>query len=379
MMGSEADVNIFGLSFEEFCRIPLRYLEVFGLDYIFDGKLWKEKRKFFGYFYFMFIVFGVSGSAMAYSVYLITRNEIDNTNVGINLMLLIVAGWKLLIILFNQSKLRKILRKLKKILPVTKIDQNRFKIQNIHSQQSKLIKIYGNLSFSLLGLIFIIFAFNFIQNGPEKIPLLIWLPIDYSTNSKYFLACLWILILDANFVMSRFIVDWIFYIISSLMCIECEILAMNIKEIMNQDGIEFNDLKSLIIQHQNLNQLVEQIAEFFSSILLFYFIEALQLLSLVGFYVAVSVTIQDSIIFSICLIVLLGQTFMPFHFCQKIADANDRIIDAFYEGKWEEITDKKASKLIIFVLLSSHKSRKFTAKNFVVISHESFRMVSNFG
>ena len=73
----------------------------------------------------------------------------------------------------------------------------------------------------------------------------------------------------------------------------------------------------------------------------------------------------------------LGQTVMPFHFCQKIIDANDKIIYAFYEGNWCTIKDRKAKKLIYFILVSSLKSKKFTAMSFVKISHETFRVVSS--
>lgn len=375
-MGSEADENNIGLSFEECCRIPLGYLRIFGLDYIFDGTLKKEKLKFCRYFCFMLFVFGVSMSLMVYSMYLSVRKEAENTNIGVNFMLSIFVVWKLLIVVLNQNKFREILGKMKKNFPATKNDQNRFQFQNIYNRQVKFIKIYGHFSFCIVGQLILFLIVSFIRNGPQKIPLLVWLPFDYTTNLKYFLSCSWMLLFDTHFLMCRIVVDWIFYTTLSLLHMECEILVMKISDVMSQTEIQFNDIKSLVVEHQQLNQIIKEITDFFSSILMFFFIEALQLLALTGFYVAASENIQELFIFSMVLNVTLVQTFMPFHFCQKVVDANDRIIDAFYDGKWELIRDKKAIKLIYFVLVASQKSKKITAMSFVKLSHETFRTVS---
>jgi hypothetical protein len=134
-----------------------------------------------------------------------------------------------------------------------------------------------------------------------------------------------------------------------------------------------DDLKPLIIRHNQLFDSFKILQKTFSVIFLLNFVTAAVIICVVAFMVTIKA--EDRFFYIPILIRDLYKTFFLCFFGQMLKDASISVSKGVERIKWEDIADRDIKESILFILMRSQKSAALQITNDIQITAESFTKI----
>lgn len=84
---------------------------------------------------------------------------------------------------------------------------------------------------------------------------------------------------------------------------------------------------------------------------------------------------SDYIFYASYLGTIVGQIWLLCYYGQKLIDSSADLAEGIYESDWMDLDNNLLRKQIILIMLRVQRLQRLTAKNFAVISFETFATV----
>ncbi|XP_045484839.1 putative odorant receptor 92a isoform X2 [Pieris rapae] len=149
-----------------------------------------------------------------------------------------------------------------------------------------------------------------------------------------------------------------------------EILSIDFERLTDSK----EDLRELVLRHQELIELVNEVQKIYSTSMLFNIIISSFTICFCGFNITVIKDVGTSFAFLNFLLMSLYQIFMLCFFGDIISVSSTRIGDAIYKSKWYEA--KPAFKRSLFIIIMrSQKPCTLTAAKFATMNLRAFTTI----
>ena len=368
------------IKLEDFFVVQLKFFKLVGLD-IFPKKpaskgeivLQKLMR-----IYFYICIVGFILLSIQYGIHIL--NNITNMHVVIltipNFIIFPYNCSKSILFFVNRKKIINLLENLRISFPTSKVDQQNSGLDSELKWFQVFCKTFIFLSFFAVSLVITTTLFYFFYFKVRKIDSEIWFPFDHFANDFNFLCAVnWIIWAAYNSIFILCAVDTFLCAMFLILSIEFRIIGQSLKNAINAN--ELDNLRKILVRHQELIKIDEEIKKIFSPIFFYFFL--LGSIAISSSIFLISTTSDTTSLFS-ALFHALGTFCNVFVYCsfgEKLITESEGIAVSIYDSNWYEIDDIRAKKAIQLVLFRSQKACTLSGYGLVTLSIDTFAIVSS--
>lgn len=209
----------------------------------------------------------------------------------------VLAIVRMVSINLRRNEFGNLMNTLNKLFPKTNEDQEASETRKCYDRFNVMRRIISGFIMSG-GLIFLVGPFTkFISTGNwiNRLPFPIWFPFDPYNPSIYNFVLLWqlhdIICINASLVGP----DMMLYAFCTLISMEFDNLCKRIRELENASSNDVSQkINEMIVRHQLLIRLSENLEKIFSVVIFFNFFEASLLICMYGYQITSPPTLQIS-------------------------------------------------------------------------------------
>ncbi|KAL7036895.1 hypothetical protein ACKWTF_008984 [Chironomus riparius] len=366
------------IKLEDFFEVQLKLFKLVGLDMF--PKIPITKREIVVQklmkIYFYICILGFMILSFQFGIHIL-KNITKFQTVVLTLPYLIIFPYncaKSILFFTKRKKILQILEKLKISFPTTKADQLSCDLDSPFKWFHIFSKVFVFISFFAVSMILINALFFFFFFKVRKLETEVWFPFDHLATDLNFLCALsWAIWTAYNSIYILCAVDTFLCCTFLILSIEFRIIGQGLKNAINAK--ELDKLRAIVVRHQELIVIDEEIKKIFSPIFFFAFI--LGSITISSSIFLISTTSSTSSLMSASLNALSSiiNVFVNCYFGEKLITESESIAISIYDSDWYEIDDKEAKRLIQLVLMRSQKACTLSGYGFVTLSIDSFAIV----
>ncbi|CAH1140938.1 unnamed protein product [Phyllotreta striolata] len=234
-------------------------------------------------------------------------------------------------------------------------DVSKRMMENLLVRQSKRNKIA--LIYRSLLCLFVVehFLMLFIQTERKFLPIMTWIPYDYSKFSLYYPTFSFQIVVVSISALSDISLDCIYYALIDVVCCQLDILIYYFKALnfsKNRDFIK-TKLKMNIVYHQKVIDFVKDIEKLYSNIIFSELLKSLIEICFIGF--RLTVLDVSSMEFFMQLFYFMGMFCEILCYCwfgEILTLKSKEIGDACYMTPWNEF-DKELKNMLLIMITRS--------------------------
>ncbi|XP_039758857.1 odorant receptor 13a-like [Pararge aegeria] len=330
------------------------------------------------YFIFLFLIIT---TALEEAAFFFSNISAENLLELTQLAPCICIGWlsflKISFITSNRQRIFDLTNCLKQLYTEMLIDAKKREVARRDFIFLKfLVKYFFILNLILISvynfstLIFIFYRYYTEEVIVYSLPYAVLVP--FSTDAFHTWLFVYIHSISAGFICVLYFttVDALYYTLTSHICAQFVLLSDEVKDL---DQNTCQCLGEIVKKHQYILNLSEDLEVIFSAPNLFNVLVGSIEICALGFNLTMGQWAQlpGVILF---LVSILIQILMISVFGENLIRESRKVGDAAFICKWYDM-DKMAKKIILLLMLRSHKSQKLTAYKFSVISYQSFTKI----
>jgi len=275
----------------------------------------------------------------------------------------------------HRKRVLKIIEKLQVSFPSTQTAQQSSKMDNHLNLFVMIYKIYilfySVTMTSAMSEVIYLLIFKKIR----QFPLEIWFPYDYNANNLIFISTLvlsfWAI---SNACVNVIAADFFIFAIVDILVLEFKIVGENIKKAINAK--EVSSLRALLVQHQELIDISNDIKSLFSFIFFYTFIQGAVSIASSGFQLITAPTISVLLYSLSYAAVPLTQVFLYCHFGEKLITESAGVSETILDSNWYHLDDIKVKKSILLIIVRTQKACTLSGYGLVSLSIETLSNVS---
>jgi len=365
------------IKLEDFFELQLKIYKFIGLNIIpleITSRRTKIKEILMNLYFFVCYI-GMWLTVVQFGIRLVI--DINNLDVVVRILPNITVFpyncFKGILFLTKRKKILSILEKLRISFPTTQVEQEKC---NMAGRLKSFIIFYKifivfflmTLSSGIIGVIYKLIFYNIRKQAIEA-----WFPYDDAANNlNWILSVFWLIWTVSNAAVNLLSAD--FYLFANILVLSTEfnIIGEDIKNTINEGRV--TDLRKLLIRHQELIEIFDDIKSLFTFIL--FFIQGVFAISSCGFQLLTATNSID-LLFSISYTTFLfSQVFFYCFYGEKLITASQDVGRKILESNWYLLKDIKVKKSILFIIIRSQKPCMLSGFGSISLSIETFSNVS---
>ncbi|KAL7041059.1 hypothetical protein ACKWTF_000606 [Chironomus riparius] len=367
------------IKLEDFFEFQLKIFKLIGLNIIpieITSLRTKIIEKLMKYYFFACII-GIWLTIIQFGIRLII--DINNLDVVVrilpNITIFPYNCSKGILFFTKRKNILDILEKLRNSFPTTRVEQQKCNLQGRLKWFLIVYKVYivfylATISSATIGMLY-----QLIFNNIRKPAVEIWFPFDDTANDRnLILSLLWLIWTVPNAAVNVISADFYLFAIVLILSTEFNIFAEDIRKAINKG--QTSNLRELLVHHQLLIEISENIKTLFTFIFFYTFIQGAVSISSCGFQLLTAPSLADllySISYTAC---SLSQVFLYCFYGEKLNTASQDVGKRILDSKWYELKNIRMKKSMLFIIMRSQKPCMLSGFGFVSLSIEAFSSVS---
>ncbi|XP_055379573.1 putative odorant receptor 92a [Condylostylus longicornis] len=294
----------------------------------------------------------------------------------------IITNYKLGSLLLQSDTLTNFITVMNEMFPKNEHQIKEYKALQYTSNTINFEKMYV---FSMLTVIWIfnlsgvaqtVIEYNFL-NMPliRRYAYFLWYPFDIDEDLKYSLVYIQQMHAGLIAAWGTLASDILMISMINLCVMQFDYISNTITNYLpSRNPNDTGMIKKIVIHHQKVLKLSEDVNEIFSMAILFNFLASSVIICLVGFQTTAGVSALELFKYMLFLIFELVQVWTICYLGQKLIDSSSGVAEAAFNQKWFE-GNVQHQKSILLIMTRAQKPAIINAKSFTVVSLESFTKV----
>lgn len=281
---------------------------------------------------------------------------------------------RLFYFLINLRNIHTMIQELHKLFPTEKSRQQEFKIGSKYlASLLGVTKVFIGFGASVIITSIAYIIKVAISNGTNMI-FDIEMPFDRGNVIAIFMINFWLIWIAAVSLAVAY--SNILVLISSIisLCMQFDILGSEMKKSFSEPKVKFADIKELIIRHNKLIELSNQLESIYAPVLLYSFVHTTLIICVSGIVIFVTNGLNRSVVINSLSVILLT-SYLCHHFGQNLYDSSVNVSEQIYSADWHLIEDLKVMKSVAFVIQIAQRPKYLTGNKFFIINKENFTNV----
>ncbi|CAO1400259.1 unnamed protein product [Diamesa hyperborea] len=347
-----------------------------------------ETLSFLKTFYFRISMIYAGVCMLQQFIYLILNfgegnSFLELTNVAPCMGFSLLGLMKIFFVIFrNKNELTDVMAKMDSLFPRNYRDQERYGVRKVLKNLTLVMRSFSTMYMGLIWLfnlmpvfisIYLYFDEGVIYH--KQLPYIMWYPFDPLQPIVFeisYIVVMWGAFTCALSILST---DLLYCSVLTLLCLLFDILKMDLQQLNLKKGSAISkDLKKLIVFHNDLIGISNQLEKIFSVSILINFVGSSIILCLVGFQASAGVKTSELIKFGIFLLSSMVQILLLCWYGNKLIESSVGVADGVYNGNWYE-GDENMKKSMKLIIIRAQRPQCLTTFKFSKVSLSSFSLV----